>query len=565
MPAQTIIKLRRDTAANWDTANSVLAAGEQGYETDTGLMKIGDGTTAWGALPYQAVSRLVQPVKNTTGSTIAKGSVVYISGATGSEALVSLADADAEATSSKTIGLTAESIANDGFGEVVCEGLLSGVNTSAATAGQSVWLSSTAGGFVFGAPPAKPAHGVYLGVVVRAHANEGEILIKVQNGYELEELHDVVISSATPGQVLTWNGTTWINDDAAAGSGDVVGPASATDNGIVRYDGTTGKLIQSSGVLIDDSDNLRLTGNITQDTQAVSLASGVATLDLSASNHFTGVQVGAIPTVLWSSSADFGASTTGTYTFPTSPALAAGDLVVAIIGSDGSNPNLPSGWTSLASSTVNTCNVRVIYKYMTSTPDASVAIAGISTASTISGIAIRGAVNGSTPALQSVTGTSGMPNPPSITTTVNNSVVIAIGGIDDDSVTSVTAPAGYNNLTSQAASTVGFTTMIATKLVATAGVEDPAVFGGGGTDDWAAFSVAIAPDTSNAATSIAFSNAPARSMTFIVEVDYLSGTLSYPASVEWRAGTAPTLSGENLLIFSTKNGTVFKGSSVTGY
>lgn len=43
---------------------------------------------------------------------------------------------------------------------------------------------------------------------------------------------------------------------ASGGSGDVVGPASATDNSIVRFDGTTGKLIQNSGIIIDDTNNV---------------------------------------------------------------------------------------------------------------------------------------------------------------------------------------------------------------------------------------------------------------------------------------------------------------------
>jgi hypothetical protein len=48
----TRIKLRRDTASNWTTANPTLALGEPGYETDTGSMKIGDGVTAWTSLDY---------------------------------------------------------------------------------------------------------------------------------------------------------------------------------------------------------------------------------------------------------------------------------------------------------------------------------------------------------------------------------------------------------------------------------------------------------------------------------------------------------------------------------
>lgn len=46
----------------------------------------------------------------------------------------------------------------------------------------------------------------------------------------------------------------------APGSGDVVGPASATDNAVARYDGTTGKLIQTSGILIDDAGNVSSAG-----------------------------------------------------------------------------------------------------------------------------------------------------------------------------------------------------------------------------------------------------------------------------------------------------------------
>jgi hypothetical protein len=52
MPAQTVIKLRRDTDANWASTNPTLAAGEAGFESDTGKLKIGDGSTAWTSLGY---------------------------------------------------------------------------------------------------------------------------------------------------------------------------------------------------------------------------------------------------------------------------------------------------------------------------------------------------------------------------------------------------------------------------------------------------------------------------------------------------------------------------------
>jgi hypothetical protein len=55
MPAQTLIQIRRGTASAWSTANTVLSAGEWGYETDSGRYKIGDGLTAWNSLDYAAV------------------------------------------------------------------------------------------------------------------------------------------------------------------------------------------------------------------------------------------------------------------------------------------------------------------------------------------------------------------------------------------------------------------------------------------------------------------------------------------------------------------------------
>ena len=47
-----MIQIRRDTAANWTSANPILAQGELGAETDTSKIKIGDGTTAWASLSY---------------------------------------------------------------------------------------------------------------------------------------------------------------------------------------------------------------------------------------------------------------------------------------------------------------------------------------------------------------------------------------------------------------------------------------------------------------------------------------------------------------------------------
>jgi hypothetical protein len=143
-------------------------------------------------------------VKNTTGTTIPKGSAVYVSGATGNNALISLASATSEASSSKTLGITAEAIATDAFGYVIEAGYLTDIDTSATTAGAAVWLGNTPGSLVFVTPPAEPSHAVYLGVVVRVQSNNGSILVKVQNGYELDELHDVSAASPSDGDIIQY-------------------------------------------------------------------------------------------------------------------------------------------------------------------------------------------------------------------------------------------------------------------------------------------------------------------------------------------------------------------------
>jgi len=79
MPVQTVIKLRRDTASNWTTADSVLGSGEPGLETDTGKIKFGDGSTAWTSLAYS-----YDAVENDFGSvaltTLTNGDVLQYDG-----------------------------------------------------------------------------------------------------------------------------------------------------------------------------------------------------------------------------------------------------------------------------------------------------------------------------------------------------------------------------------------------------------------------------------------------------------------------------------------------------
>lgn len=153
------------------------------------------------------------------GTAIAKGNVVYVTGATGSNVIIGLAQANGEATSSKVLGFSRQTLALNDFGYVITEGLLEGIDTSGATAGDPVWLSpTTPGGFVFGLAnkPSAPNNMVYLGVVVRANQNNGVIFVRVQNGFELEELHNVKINGIANNDIIRYDSTQslWVNSSS---------------------------------------------------------------------------------------------------------------------------------------------------------------------------------------------------------------------------------------------------------------------------------------------------------------------------------------------------------------
>jgi hypothetical protein len=151
------------------------------------------------------------------GVAVTKGQAVYVSSADGTNMIVSKASNASEQTSSKTLGLVAQDLAINGQGFVVTEGLLAGLNTSTANAGDPVWLG-TDGNLIFGLlnKPYAPAHLVFIGVVTRVQQNNGEIFVKVQNGFELDELHDLSVKNASDGDMIKYVASTGLWTKIAA-------------------------------------------------------------------------------------------------------------------------------------------------------------------------------------------------------------------------------------------------------------------------------------------------------------------------------------------------------------
>lgn len=150
-------------------------------------------------------SNVVALVRNRTGATIPKGTAVYISGATGQTATISLAIATSDQTSAQTLGLTSQAIPNNQTGYVLTFGYLSDVNTGAYQDGQQLYLSPTVPGGLTAVKPYAPAHLVYMAFVEYAHPNHGKLFVKVQNGYELDEIHDVAISGVLNRDILQYD------------------------------------------------------------------------------------------------------------------------------------------------------------------------------------------------------------------------------------------------------------------------------------------------------------------------------------------------------------------------
>lgn len=158
-------------------------------------------------------STVVAFVTNDDTVPLTRGTVVYSYGSQGDRVSVRMASASAEATSSKTLGLVNDTIAVGGTGYVTLYGAMDKLDLgSPFVAGDPLWLGTTPGTYTRTKPVA-PIHLVYLGTVQRANAGNGTAYIKVQNGYELDELHDVLISNPLSAQILQRNSsnTLWTN------------------------------------------------------------------------------------------------------------------------------------------------------------------------------------------------------------------------------------------------------------------------------------------------------------------------------------------------------------------
>lgn len=160
-------------------------------------------------------------VRSDTNAGLTKGEVVYTVGSTGANQTVLPAIANLESKSSKTFGVIAQTVTGGSVAFCMTSGYLTGLNTAAIPEGSALWLSPTTPGAYTTTVPQGPDHAVYVGICIRSHATQGTIYVKIQNGYETNELHDVKISGTnTAGSLLIRNETLDVYENAEIEAGD---------------------------------------------------------------------------------------------------------------------------------------------------------------------------------------------------------------------------------------------------------------------------------------------------------------------------------------------------------
>jgi len=162
--------------------------------------------------------------KNDEPFTLNKGRPVYIGGANGTNPLIKAAANTGEFSSSKTIGLLAQDLSVNALGYAITEGILEGFDTSAGAAGDPMWLGST-GQILYGTgnKPYGLNNLVYLGVVLRSQSNNGKVYVKIQNGFEIEELHNVYANNPLNKDSLFYNSGSGAWFARQVNTGDVSG------------------------------------------------------------------------------------------------------------------------------------------------------------------------------------------------------------------------------------------------------------------------------------------------------------------------------------------------------
>ena len=157
-------------------------------------------------------------VKNQTGATITKGSLVYANGTVGASGRITVAKfiANGSIDAKYLLGITAHNLSDGEDGYVISFGKIRQVNTDTFAAGAILYPSPTVAGVWTDVEPVAPNLDMPIGFCINSHVNNGTISIRVASGYALHELHDVRISSPVNNASLYYKSSESIWRDTTA-------------------------------------------------------------------------------------------------------------------------------------------------------------------------------------------------------------------------------------------------------------------------------------------------------------------------------------------------------------
>ncbi len=201
-----------------EQAGHVVTEGQLAWNATDGTLDLG---LKGGNVTLQIGQEQHVHIYNNTANDFTDLQVLRITGSQGQRLTGALAQANSEITSSTTFAVVTELIAKNTVGFATTSGLVRNVNTSAFPEGAALYLSPTTAGGLTHIKPTAPNHMVLVGWCVRSNANNGSIYVHVQNGYELEELHNVKITDLQNGHILKYDSALgyWKNVNPAAASG----------------------------------------------------------------------------------------------------------------------------------------------------------------------------------------------------------------------------------------------------------------------------------------------------------------------------------------------------------
>lgn len=206
----------------------VFKTGRLHYNPDTADLEY---DTDISNVTVQYGQQTVIKVKNENIQTINKGKLVRIVGGSGANPLIRTASWENDANSANTLGMVMQTVSPNAFTYVLLNGVIKDISLPTPTyaAGDILYLSSS--GDYTNVKPAAPIHTVRVGEVVRAQTSTGVAFIKIDNGYELDELHDVVAKTASLGDLIAYDESNmvWRSTKTLSGSYVVTGTLSASN------------------------------------------------------------------------------------------------------------------------------------------------------------------------------------------------------------------------------------------------------------------------------------------------------------------------------------------------